>query len=114
MNVAILTIGSRGDVQPFLALGIGLKDAGHEVTFATGKGFEAFVSGRGLRFAALDTELFERLQSPEGKVALSGKNALSTVKQAASMYRRVLDGEWAAATGAEAVVYHRRPWVATT
>jgi len=93
VNVAILTIGSRGDVQPFLALGIGLKDAGHEVTFATGKGFEAFAAGRGLRFAALDTELFERLQSPEGKAALSGKSALSTVKEAASMYRRVLDGE---------------------
>ena len=108
MNVTILTIGSRGDVQPFLALGIGLKDAGHEVTFATGQGFEEFASGRGLRFAALDTELFERLQSPEGKAALSGKSALSTVKDTASMYRRVLDGEWAAANGAgaEAVVYH--------
>ena len=30
MNITILTIGSRGDVQPFVALGVGLKEAGHE------------------------------------------------------------------------------------
>jgi len=29
MNVAILTLGSRGDVQPYLALGRGLAGAGH-------------------------------------------------------------------------------------
>jgi sterol 3beta-glucosyltransferase len=91
-------------VQPFVALGVGLRDAGHKVTLATGKGFEA--SGRGLRFAALDVELLERLQSPEGKAALSGKNLLGTLKEIASMYRRVLDQEWAASRDAEAVVYH--------
>jgi len=106
VNVTILTIGSRGDVQPFVALGVGLRDAGHEVTLATGKGFETFVSERGLRFAGLDVDLLERLQSPEGKAALSGKNLLGTLKETASMYRRVLDQEWEASRGAEGVVYH--------
>ncbi len=32
MNILILTISSRGDVQPFVALGKGLKTAGHKVT----------------------------------------------------------------------------------
>ena len=86
MKVTILTIGSRGDVQPFVALGVELRDAGHEVTLAAGEGFEAFVSGRGLRFAALDVEFLERLQSSEGKAALSGRNFLGTLKQTASMY----------------------------
>jgi sterol 3beta-glucosyltransferase len=31
MNVAIISPGSRGDVQPYLALGGGLKQAGHAV-----------------------------------------------------------------------------------
>jgi len=31
MNITILTIGSRGDVQPFVALGVGLKEAGHRI-----------------------------------------------------------------------------------
>jgi sterol 3beta-glucosyltransferase len=106
VKVTILTIGSRGDVQPFVALGVGLRDAGHEVTLAAGGGFEDFVSGRGLCFAALDVDLLERMQSPEGKAALSGRNFLGTLKETASMYRRVLDQEWEASSGAEAVIYH--------
>jgi sterol 3beta-glucosyltransferase len=106
MNITILTIGSRGDVQPFVALGVGLKEAGHEVTLATSKAFEAFVTEHGLRHVALEVDLLERLQSPEGKAAVSGKNLLTTMKKAASMYSRVLDQEWAASQGADALVYH--------
>jgi sterol 3beta-glucosyltransferase len=106
MNITILTIGSRGDVQPFVALGVGLKEAGHEVTLASGKAFEGFVTEHGLRHVALDVELLERLQSPEGKEAVSGKKLLTTMKKAASMYSRVLDQEWAASQGADALVYH--------
>ena len=106
MNITILTIGSRGDVQPFVALGVGLKEAGHEVTLATGKAFEAFVTEHGLRHVALEVDLLERLQSPEGKAAVSGKKLLTTMKEVASMYSRVLDQEWAASQGADALVYH--------
>src|SRR3712207_5467433 len=106
MNITILTVGSRGDVQPFVALGVGLKEAGHEVTLATGKGFEAFVTDHGLPHAPLEVGLLERLQSSEGKAAVSGKNLLAAMKEAASMYRKVLDQEWAASQGADALVYH--------
>jgi len=58
MNITILTVGSQGDVQPFVALGVGLKEAGHEVNIATGKGFEGFVAEHGLRHAALNVDLF--------------------------------------------------------
>lgn len=37
MNVAILALGTRGDVQPYVALGAGLKEAGYEVILVTGK-----------------------------------------------------------------------------
>jgi sterol 3beta-glucosyltransferase len=35
VKICILTIGTRGDVQPYIALGLGLKVAGHEVTIST-------------------------------------------------------------------------------
>ena len=31
MYISIITIGSRGDVQPYIALGSGLQKAGHRV-----------------------------------------------------------------------------------
>lgn len=106
MRISILTIGSRGDVQPFVALGLGLREAGHEVVLATGEGFGGVVAEHGLRHAALDVGFMERLQSSDGRAAVSGKRLLGAIREAASMYRRVLDGEWAAARGSDAVVYH--------
>jgi sterol 3beta-glucosyltransferase len=106
VNITLLTIGTRGDVQPFVALGVGLRRAGHKVTLATGKGFEVFVTQHELCHATLDVDLLEHLQSPDGKAVISGKGLLGTVKKAASMYRRVFDQEWAASQGADAVVYH--------
>jgi len=35
LRIVIVTLGSRGDVQPFLNLGIGLREAGHDVQVAT-------------------------------------------------------------------------------
>jgi sterol 3beta-glucosyltransferase len=34
MNISILTYGSRGDIQPFLALAVGLQQAGHQPKLA--------------------------------------------------------------------------------
>lgn len=39
MRITLLIAGTRGDVQPAIALGVGLKKAGHEVRLVT---FEAF------------------------------------------------------------------------
>lgn len=45
-----MTAGSRGDVQPYVALGLALRDAGHDVTVATHETFREFVVRRGLGF----------------------------------------------------------------
>ena len=50
MRCTILAVGSRGDVQPLLALGIGLQAAGVTVRVATHKDFEAIVCGHGLEY----------------------------------------------------------------
>jgi sterol 3beta-glucosyltransferase len=35
MKIVVVTIGSRGDVQPYINLSQGLRDAGHDITLAT-------------------------------------------------------------------------------
>jgi sterol 3beta-glucosyltransferase len=109
LNVTIVTLGTRGDVQPFVALGAGLKEAGHEVTLVTGKGFGTMVSGRGLRYVALDMDLLELAQSPEGRAALrSPRGALRMARGLMPIVRKMLVDQWEAAalSGADAVVYH--------
>lgn len=50
MKITLVALGTRGDVQPMLALGIGLRDAHHEVTLIAGSNFEAWVRGYGFGF----------------------------------------------------------------
>lgn len=54
MNVVIQVVGSRGDVQPFVALGKVLKDTyGHRVRLATHPVFHKFVEENGLEFFSI-------------------------------------------------------------
>lgn len=53
MRLTIVTGGSRGDVQPYVALGNGFARAGHEVTVATYGPFEDFVKTRSLGYSRL-------------------------------------------------------------
>jgi UDP:flavonoid glycosyltransferase YjiC (YdhE family) len=46
----VTAAGSRGDVQPCVALGLGLKGAGHEVTFASWEPYRRMAEDRGLAF----------------------------------------------------------------
>ncbi|KAI6779104.1 Sterol 3-beta-glucosyltransferase UGT80B1 [Emericellopsis cladophorae] len=50
LNVVIQVVGSRGDVQPFVALGKELTRRGHRVRLATHDTFDTFVTGSGLEF----------------------------------------------------------------
>ncbi|KAI1771996.1 glycosyltransferase family 1 protein [Hypoxylon cercidicola] len=51
LNVVIQIVGSRGDVQPFVALGLILKQTyGHRVRVATHSTFQKFVEENGLEF----------------------------------------------------------------
>ncbi|ORY04538.1 hypothetical protein BCR34DRAFT_572560 [Clohesyomyces aquaticus] len=51
MNIVIQIVGSRGDVQPFIALGKNLKEKhGHRVRLATHAVFKNFVEENGLEF----------------------------------------------------------------
>jgi sterol 3beta-glucosyltransferase len=53
VKLTLITIGSRGDVQPFLALGRALAAAGHEPWIATHPRFEPLVDRAELRFAPI-------------------------------------------------------------
>lgn len=50
LNIVIQVVGSRGDVQPFIALGSELQKYGHRVRLATHDMFANFVRKAGLEF----------------------------------------------------------------
>jgi UDP:flavonoid glycosyltransferase YjiC (YdhE family) len=57
LNVVIQIVGSRGDVQPFVALGKILKETyGHRVRLATHPNFKDFVTENGLEFFSIGAD----------------------------------------------------------
>lgn len=60
MRVLMVAIGSRGDVQPLLALGLKLRTRGHEVVFTAQPNFEAWMVEHQFPFhrLGLDTHAF--------------------------------------------------------
>ncbi len=53
MKVGIAAVGSRGDVQPYVALGQGLRRAGHDVRLLVDPTFGDLVRGAGLELAPI-------------------------------------------------------------
>ncbi|XP_031744211.1 sterol 3-beta-glucosyltransferase UGT80A2 isoform X5 [Cucumis sativus] len=53
MQIVILIVGTRGDVQPFIPIGKRLQDYGHRVRLATHPNFKEFVLLAGLEFYPL-------------------------------------------------------------
>lgn len=65
MKITIVALGTRGDVQPMLALSIGLRSAGHDITLIAGSNFESWVRSYGFGFRpSLDMEAL--IKSPQG------------------------------------------------
>lgn len=50
MKAVLAPVGTRGDVQPMLALGVALEKAGHEVTIFVAENYRSSVEALGLRY----------------------------------------------------------------
>ena len=48
MHITILALGSRGDIQPYAALGQGLRARGHQIRFITFESFASLIAEHGL------------------------------------------------------------------
>lgn len=108
MHITILTVGSRGDFQPFLALAIALQQAGHRVRFATHANFKAEVRAYGLEFALITGNPQAVIQSDTGQAALRSKNPIEFSRQFSAMLNSILESalidSWKACQGTEALI----------
>jgi len=110
MHVTIVTVGSRGDLQPYVALGCGLQAAGATVRLATHRPYEQFVRRHGLQFAPLAGNPREILGSDAGRAWVeSGGNPLRFVRRLGRVVRGAVEEMTAdalhACRGTDAILY---------
>ena len=111
MKIALVTLGTRGDVQPYVAIGCALEARGHRVTIATHREFEPLIRAYGLAFKPLRANFGELCQTDAGRAWLTSGDSPREYRK----WVRILLGElqqgWcedadAAVEGADAVVFY--------
>ena len=112
-----MTLGTRGDAQPFIALARGLRAAGHEVVLTAPQRFAGFITGRGVPSAGLDDGPMRLLDAPAMSAMVEG-GARARLRQARTMpamFTQLLVDCWAVAShgagagagaGADVVVHN--------
>lgn len=116
MKVFIFTLGTRGDVQPYVALARGLMAAGHEAVVCTDDRFRDFIAGQGVAVAEFNGLMGDLSESAEAKEVMEqGGSVGSMLRRLPHLMRlsrrlqeSVMCDGWraAAASGADLIVYH--------
>ena len=92
MNITIFAAGSRGDIQPCLALGKGLQAAGYAVRLAAPADFSEFVQQRDLDFFPLRGDVQKIMASDTGRefMETGGGNPLKSIGAIQTMIAPVI------------------------
>jgi sterol 3beta-glucosyltransferase len=90
MKISLLTLGTRGDVQPYAVLGKALKERGHEVVLSTGKNFEGLAKEYQLNFLPVEADFHALINSEAGKEMM--KNPFLARKHFANIVQPMMVG----------------------
>ena len=108
MRALLSTSGTRGDVQPFVALASALQRRGHTVVLCAPEGFRTFIERHGVTHAHMDNGLLELTQAILNEPSRQQQRQL--FKGFGPAIRRALDDEWHAAKSLrpDVLVYHSK------
>ncbi|KAF9871324.1 hypothetical protein CkaCkLH20_11245 [Colletotrichum karsti] len=106
LNIVIQVVGSRGDVQPFVALGAELQRRGHRVRLATHDVFEKFVRDTGLEFYGVGGDpaaLMAYMVKNPGLIPSMKSLHEGEIRRKREMVEEMLDGFWEACICPDAI-----------
>ena len=108
MRIVIIAPGSRGDVQPYIALGKGLQKAGHYIRLVSHSNFESLVTAYGLEFWSFGNDVKDAVENSEMRELTEKGNFLllmaKMAKEAKREALRFAEGGLLAAQGMDIVL----------
>ncbi len=109
MRITILALGSRGDVQPFVALALALRTRGHAVRIAAPQDYATLIEDYGLPIHVLGGLIREQMDMPHVAAMLDGAGnplrfAVDTLPQVMPLVGRLVDDAWHASLDADALI----------
>jgi len=94
-KILIASLGTRGDVQPYVALAKELAALGAEVVIATGEGFDDMISAAGARSRPVPIDYRALLQQEDIRAALfSFKGKIASARKTLDLQKRIAHQLW--------------------
>lgn len=116
MKILIITFGSRGDVQPYVALGKELQKAGHIITICTASRFESFIKEHNLLYAYMTDEFLKIIDTDMGRDVIENSAGLfgiissifKLIKYIKPLAKEMINDSWEAAkiTDPDLIIFH--------
>jgi UDP:flavonoid glycosyltransferase YjiC (YdhE family) len=107
-RIAIATIGTRGDVQPFVALAVALRKRGHSVVIGSSSDFEQFITENGIEFHSLGTDIQAFIRQSQFDNAMSKSLVLYAprlLRDGIGILKEACRQCWSMAQGADALIF---------
>jgi sterol 3beta-glucosyltransferase len=110
VRIAVLTIGSRGDVEPFAALAGALASAGHHVCLGAAPNFQGLADERRLAFRPLGLDTRALMAEAQTRRIIGAGNPLGAFRGGAlrrlrERQTRISQDAWQIAQDMDAIVY---------
>jgi hypothetical protein len=112
LNIAVLIVGTHGDVLPFLGLAEVLQREGHRVRIATHTVHRKLIRSRGIEHAPLggDPKALSKWMVESGGTVLGEMSHVKPAKLA--MLKEIVHSLWPAVAGKDPFDHEARPFVA--
>ena len=99
MRIHLYSVGTRGDIEPFLTLAELLAKRGHEILCVFPEQFRELTESLGHRFEGFPEEFLEMIQSSEGKQLMGGEgnrikrigSVIGMAKKGISVQREIIN-----------------------
>ena len=107
MKIVISSLGTRGDVQPYLALALGLQQAGHQVTFATSHNFTDWIQSCGVGVHPTRFSVQEFMQNPKTQAIMRSRNPMRQFRMMQDIMSKSVEAQddiWQAIQTADFVI----------
>ncbi len=108
-RIAMATIGTQGDVQPYLALAVAMKERGYSVVLGTSDDFESLTKSYGIEFHSLGSSIQEFVTQSQFDKAMSQNflaNAPALLRQGQKIVDRAARAAWDMCQGADVILFH--------
>jgi hypothetical protein len=115
LSIVVMTVGTRGDIQPFCQLGLRLLSHGHRVRLATHECFREYVSSTGLEYYPLAGDphrLSEFMVRTHGNIIPSMSDLIHEVPKNLAMVGEIINSCWGACVSSDPEDSESRPFIA--